>query len=95
MDLHSWGGLALSTRGDSLLEGSLGDYEWFYAIGQYNQNWGNSTLASFDFYMYTYVLDLWIGISDRAILFSCFFTKISTLHARYHIPLICILYGIK
>ena len=94
MRQHNWGGLVRGNSDDSLLEGSLGSVEWFYAIGQANSNWYSSSLAGFKYpnnMDNIHVVYLWIGVKDLAFIFYCDCTKISLiLNMKWFISLISI-----
>jgi hypothetical protein len=38
---NAWGGLEANLAGESLLDGSVGSAEWFYAVGYFGLDWGN------------------------------------------------------
>ena len=69
MNTNDWGGLALSTNKNTFIEGSIGNQSsWFYAIGQYTEQWTDNKIASSD-QPVNYVY-LWLGLR-KSLLFSC------------------------
>jgi hypothetical protein len=67
---NSWGGLALSTKDSTLIEGSIGHIDWYYAIGQTSVNSLSQIAANV---WGTKSAKLWIRIKENLI--SCFFNQ--------------------
>ena len=69
MNNCSWGGLALSTTTNTLIEGSIGKTDnWYYAIGQYADDWLDlGKIAANQPVNYVY---LWLGLR-QLFYFTC------------------------
>ena len=63
MEDNNWGGLLLSTRSETLIDGSIGSGYWFYAIGQVNDQYGTSPGYLAGSTGSTTVVNLWIKFS--------------------------------
>ena len=66
MEENDWGGLALSDNNRTLIQGSMGTTDWYYAIGQFDKNWGNGRIAG---PQAVNAVILWVAITDRSIFF--------------------------
>jgi hypothetical protein len=64
---NNWGGLALSTSLKTLIEGSIGHDNWFYAIGQLVSDQTYESQIAANIWGGTYSVKLWIRIKEDLI----------------------------
>ena len=78
MESNHWGGLARSASVNTLLEGCIGDTDWWYAIGQYNSKLYNGSIAGENSVSEVY---LWLGLR-KLIICTCY-SKIHHVKLSY------------